>query len=76
MSINKELTKALIAYIVSKYSDVHDGLTKTKLMKLIFLVDYEYYKRHGRTFTGSTYIKYFYGPFSMEIVEIIDEMVS
>jgi len=76
MSMNKSIAKALIAYIVKNYPDAYDGLTKTKLMKLVFLVDYEYYRRYKRTLTGATYVKYFYGPFSKEIAEILDEMVA
>lgn len=53
-------------------------LTKTKLMKLLFISDYIAKEGKnlgiGRTITGTKYIYYHYGPFSFDVYPIINKM--
>ena len=56
---------------------VHKGLfdlTRTKLVKLLYLIDLEYWKKREKTFTGLNYISYYYGPYSEEIIDAIQKL--
>ena len=68
---NKEKLKAVIFYIVNK---LPSNITRTKLVKLLYLIDLDYAKDKGRRLTGLTYYSYYYGPYSEEIVAGINEL--
>jgi hypothetical protein len=51
-------------------------MTKTKLLKLLYLFDVEFYRTHGKTFTGFQW-KYFHlGPWSREFDPLLEGLVS
>jgi hypothetical protein len=66
----------LIPAIVS-YVNEHGGyITKTKLLKLLYLFDVEYYRIHRRTFTGFSW-KYFHlGPWAKEYEEALGNLIA
>jgi hypothetical protein len=45
-------------------------------MKLAYLIDVGFKKITGKTFTGFTFQRYLYGPFTQEIYRIIDTLLS
>lgn len=45
--------------------------SKTKLVKLLYLLDYRTFKEEQKTFTGLKYKKYYYGPYSEDIEKAI-----
>jgi hypothetical protein len=45
---------ATIAYIVSKFPE---GISRSKLRVLLFLIDLESFRRNGKSITGATYRK-------------------
>lgn len=47
------------------------SLTKTKLVKILFLIDLDYYKKKHKKLSNFTYIRYFYGPYPKEIEQIL-----
>ncbi|WP_185715663.1 Panacea domain-containing protein [Halocatena pleomorpha] len=49
-------------------------LTRTKLVKLLYLADRESYIRRRRQISNIQYIKYHYGPYSEDIVDTVKEM--
>ncbi|GAH00620.1 unnamed protein product, partial [marine sediment metagenome] len=61
-----------IYYLVkkSKY------LGKTKLIKLLYLADYEHYKYFDNEISDIEYIRWNFGPYSPEVCDCIDEMVA
>lgn len=66
----------LIAAIVS-HVQRHDGyITKTKLLKLLYLFDVEYYRNHRRTFTGLEWVYFHLGPWTDEYDPILQDLVS
>jgi|GEM_PF-1736211 len=71
---NKKL-KMVIYYVVRA---LELRLTKTKLMKLMFIIDYIAKNSRrlgiGRTITGSKYIYYHYGPYSRDVANAINDM--
>ena len=61
----------LIKYIVAQISDAGGILGITKLVKLLYLIDVEFYRRHRQILTGLDWVFYHYGPYSLEIPDII-----
>jgi hypothetical protein len=66
----------LVAAIVSYVTERGGYMTKTKLLKLLYLFDVEYYRAHGKTFTGFNW-KYFHlGPWTREFDPLLDKLVA
>ncbi len=63
--MNERLRQLLVAILGRCGS-----LSRTNLMKLVYLIDWEYAKRNGRTYTGLEYTFYHYGPFAAEVTQI------
>jgi len=61
----------LIKYIVWRVEDEGGVLGITRLVKLLYLIDVEYYRRHRRLLTGLEWIFYYYGPYALEIPDIL-----
>jgi hypothetical protein len=66
-----ELITAIVSYVTE-----HGGyVTKTKLLKLLYLFDVEFYRAHGKTFTGFQW-KYFHlGPWTKEFDPVLAQLV-
>ncbi|RKS81514.1 uncharacterized protein DUF4065 [Haloarcula quadrata] len=62
----------MIEYLVSNFSG--NALTRTKLVKLLYLADRESYIDRDRQISNIKYIKYHYGPYSEDIVDTLQEM--
>ena len=62
----------MIEYLVSHFSG--NALTRTKLVKLLYLADRESYIARDRQISNLNYIKYHYGPYSEDIVDTLQEM--
>lgn len=62
----------MIEYIVSNFSGT--ALTRTKLVKLLYLADRESFIDRERQISNIKYIKYHYGPYSEDIVETVKDM--
>jgi len=61
----------LQASIIHLVHRLPGDLTRTKLVKLLYLLDLTHAKQHGRPVTNVTYRSYYYGPFSSEILNAI-----
>jgi len=72
--LNKGLILKLISAICTRVHDKEGYVTKTKLIKYLYLIDVEFYRRHKRTFTGFNWVFYDFGPWSYEYNEVFDEM--
>jgi len=72
----KNTVNQLIVAVIS-YVTEHGGyVTKTKLLKLLYLFDIEFYRAHGTTFTGFQW-KYFHlGPWTGEFDPLLAGLVS
>ena len=62
----------LIAHTIVQLADMQVGFGKTKLVKLLYLVDVENYRRRRRTLSGVEWHFYHYGPYAFEIDEALD----
>jgi uncharacterized protein YwgA len=66
---------SVVLYLIARYCRVSGkGITRTRLMKLLFLVDYMHWKRCGGKLTNLEWRMYLFGPFSREVLDILDEL--
>ena len=73
-SMTTHLLRNLIAHIITELNDKNVGFGKTKLVKLIYLIDVEYYRRRGTTFSGLEWRFYHYGPYAFVIDTALREL--
>jgi hypothetical protein len=71
--IDPNILKSLIQYIIFQMEDKDCLLFKTRLIKFIYLIDYEYFRMHRKQITGIPWIRYQYGPYSSELVKFAKE---
>ena len=45
---------------------------KTKIMKALYLLEAEYYKETGKRLTNASFIYYHYGPYSYEVINVLE----
>ena len=64
--------KPLIAHLTGQVRDQEGTLSKTALVKLVYLVDVEYWRRCGRPVTGLEWRFHHYGPYAAELDREID----
>ena len=64
--------EAAIAYLLNRPRRFR--LTRTEVVKYLYLADLAYFKAHGKTLTGVDYAYYYYGPFNEEIVNTLERM--
>jgi hypothetical protein len=66
----------VITAIVSYVTERGGYITKTKLLKLLYLFDVEFYRTHGKTFTGFQW-KYFHlGPWTKEFDPLFEGLIA
>lgn len=62
----------VILYFLEHINNVHLG--RTKLMKLLYFVDFNHYEAHGQAVTGATYRKLPHGPYPDKVEKLIGKM--
>lgn len=60
----------LILYIVSQVDDFGGYVTTIRLVKFLYLIDLEHYRRYGRILTGLDWQFYHYGPYAFTLPQI------
>ncbi|WP_022671339.1 Panacea domain-containing protein [Hippea alviniae] len=70
MSLSKK--EEVVRYILERTGNI----PKTKLVKLLFLADRKFSKENegNSNITGFRYIRYFYGPYTSEIEDVIGSL--
>ena len=71
LNCNREKSAQLIAYIASK-TDVG----KTKLMKLLYFIDFSAYTKLGRSVTNDTYLNKRWGPVPSHIFHNLESLIG
>jgi hypothetical protein len=71
MLITHEREKLINAILFFVEHTLHTG--KTKLFKLLYLLDFEHYRETGRSVTGLSYYAWKLGPVPVALDEEIDE---
>jgi uncharacterized protein YwgA len=60
-----EKISEIIAFVISIFNGEIDS--KTKLVKLLYLIDVVFARKYKKTFSGISYKSYYYGPYSEDI---------
>lgn len=68
----KDLIPAVVSYVTQKGGYV----TKTKLLKLLYLCDVEYYRAFRKLLTGFQWKFFHLGPWTREFDPLLDDLVS
>jgi len=66
--------KALFIQTTLEYLNVQEclpPLTKTKLLKLVYLIEYKYFKRYRTRLSNINWVYYLYGPYSFDYDNVI-----
>ncbi len=74
--MNKNLILELVKAICTRVQEIEGYLNKTKLIKLLYLIDVEHYRKYRQTFTELNWIFYKFGPWAYDYNEIIEEIES
>ena len=69
---SEEKQQQVILYFLEHINNVHLG--RTKLMKLLYFVDFDHYEAHGVPVTGANYRKLPHGPYPDKIEKLIAKM--
>lgn len=69
--MDKKTLIDLIKNIICLSSEREIILTRTPLIKLLYLIDVEYYRATGHELTGIDWIFYKYGPYAFELEEAL-----
>lgn len=62
----------VILYFLERINNVHLG--RTKLMKLLYFVDFDHLEKYGRPVTGAVYRKLPHGPYPKDAEKLITRM--
>ena len=68
--MNRKTLQQLILHIVSYVEEIGGYTTTIRLVKYLYLIDLEHYRRYTRTLTGLQWIFYLYGPYCFALTEI------
>ena len=68
--------ETLIPAIVTWVAEHGTYLTKTKLLKLLYLFDIEYYRTHRHTFTGFSWKFLHLGPWAAEYDGVLNDLLA
>lgn len=69
-----DMLKQLIIYLVDQIQDQDGCISKIRIVKLLYLIDVEYYRKFGHTLTNLDWIFYSYGPYAFQINNAINEL--
>lgn len=74
MEAKPDIVRTLLNYLIAGVQDRGGRPIKTQLVKLLYLVDLEYYRRIRKTVTGLEWIFYHYGPYAFAVEPILSDL--
>lgn len=72
--MREDKVKYAILYLIKMAQEERVPIGKVRLMKLLYLLDVEYYRYYGEIHTGLEWVLYKYGPFVFEIEDLLGEI--
>ena len=63
----------IIAFLIKLLHKYQYPISSIRIQKLLYLIDYFFYKRYGRTLTGLKWKFHLYGPYSQSLAKVIGE---
>lgn len=73
-NFSAEKLQHVLLYFLERINNVHLG--RTKLMKLLYFVDFDHYEAYGRSVTGAAYRKLPHGPYPMDAEKLLAKMTQ
>ncbi len=64
----------ILLYVCQGIQDAGGWVSRTRLLKLLYLVDVEYYRRHRRMLTGWEWVFYKYGPYVFDYPNVLSRL--
>lgn len=61
---------SIVKYIVWKLQEAEWSINKTKIVKLLYLVDIEHFRQYRETATGFAWKYHYYGPYATDIEDV------
>lgn len=74
MAFNPKKFKSLVHYVCRKTGSAPDQLGLTKLHKILWFAEGQNYVVRGEPIVGETYIKKEFGPFSIHLGDVLNEL--
>lgn len=74
MALTQKQLGDLIRFVVQEAQDREAQLGRTRLAKLLYLVDVVHFGTHREQLTGMPWIFLHYGPYTMELPRLLDEL--
>lgn len=71
-TFSAEKLQHVLLYFLERINNVHLG--RTKLMKLLYFVDFDHYETYGRSVTGAAYRKLPHGPYPKDAEKLLARM--
>jgi len=68
--VNNQKLKELVLYIVDQVADLDGYTTTIRLVKYIYLIDLEHYRRYGKKLTDLRWFYHHYGPYAFALPKI------
>ena len=67
-------TNSLVLAVLSYLGEAGSSVSKTKLLKLLYLFDVEFYRAHQRSFTGFNWKFFHLGPWTAEYDSVLGDL--
>lgn len=74
MPYSEDKLRQVILFFLERINNVHLG--RTKLMKLLYYVDFGHFEKHDVSVTGAKYRRLPHGPYPDKIEKVIDRMTK
>jgi len=65
---------SLVTYIIARLTDMEASFGKTKLVKLLYLIDVEFHRLYSRKLTELEWIFFHYGPYTHTIDDVLRQL--
>ena len=69
--MNNKLVNDFIVFIAEQLYYMSAPVTTIRIIKILYLTDIEYYKKHKRTLSTINWVRYKYGPYFFELPRIL-----
>jgi hypothetical protein len=69
--MKRDLVRKLLLYIVDQLQDMEAQISTIRLVKILYLIDLEYYIRHKKILTEIDWVYYHYGPYFFALDDIL-----
>lgn len=64
----------LVPYVIQGIEDDGGSPCRTRVLKIIYLIDVDYYRRHRRTLTAWHWLYYYFGPYAFEYPRVLEDL--